>query len=83
MAAAQPCYTLTSTDSTWIVRQDVEGSLRGLVQRLLGMMLLVVGVSGGATANAPSVPEIGMGSAGSAIALVSGSLLVMRARRRK
>ena len=44
------------------------------------MMFLVIGVS--AVAMASPVPEIGVGSAGSAIALLSGVLLVMRGRKK-
>ena len=45
------------------------------------MMILVAGVSQVATA-ALLVPEIGVGSAGSAIALISGAMLVIRGRRK-
>jgi len=49
--------------------------------KLLGSVLLFIGVGGAAFATA--VPEINAASAGSAIALVSGALLVMRGRRKK
>ena len=52
------------------------------MNKALGMMLLLVGVSSFAMA-AISVPEIGVGYAGSAMALVSGALLVIRGRRKK
>jgi hypothetical protein len=48
--------------------------------KLLGMALLFVGVS--SLACAYTVPEIDAGSAGSAIALLSGALLIIRARRK-
>ena len=48
--------------------------------KVLGMALLVIGCAGTALA---SVPEIDPGSAVSALALVSGALLVIRGRRRK
>jgi len=48
--------------------------------KYLGMALLFVGVSGLALATA--VPEIDAGSAGSAIALLSGAVLLIRARRK-
>ena len=48
--------------------------------KLLGMMLLVVGMSG--TAIGAPVPEIDPGSGLSAVALLSGALLVIRGRRR-
>jgi hypothetical protein len=48
--------------------------------KLLGITLLFLGVSGAAMASA--VPEIDPGSAGSAVALLAGALLVIRARRK-
>jgi hypothetical protein len=50
------------------------------MSKLLGMMLLVAGTAHFAMATA--TPEIGVGSAGSALALVSGALLVIRGRRK-
>lgn len=50
-------------------------------QTVLGIMLLVAGATTVAMA-VPSAPEIPVGSAGSAIALVSGMLLVIRGRRK-
>ena len=52
------------------------------MRRVLGMMLLVVGASHFAM-GVSTVPEIGVGSAGSALALLSGALLVIRGRRKK
>ncbi len=52
---------------------------RNQMQKVLGMMLLIAGASQFAMA---TVPEIGVGSAGSAIALISGALLVIRGRRK-
>ena len=52
------------------------------MQKVFGMMLLVIGASTFAMATA-MVPEIGVGSAGSAVALLSGTLLVIRGRRKK
>ena len=49
-------------------------------QIVLGILLLVAGAS--TVAMASAVPEIPVGSAGSAIALVSGMLLLIRGRRR-
>ncbi len=51
------------------------------MQKVLGMMILVAGASQFAMA-ALAVPEIGVGSAGSAIALISGAMLVIRGRRK-
>jgi len=49
------------------------------MEKLLGMMFLLIGVSAVAMA---TVPEIGVGSAGSAIALLTGTLLVIRGRKK-
>jgi hypothetical protein len=49
--------------------------------KLLGMALMFVAVS--SFAYATSAPEIDPGSAGSALALLSGALLVIRGHRRK
>ncbi len=48
--------------------------------KLVGMILLVVGMSGVALAG---VPEIDPGSGVSALALLSGALLVIKSRRKK
>jgi len=48
--------------------------------KIIGAMLLLVGMGSAAFA---SVPEISPASAGSAIALISGAVLVMRGRRSK
>ena len=50
--------------------------------RFVGSMLLLVGMGSVAFASV-TVPEISPASAGSALALVSGALLVMRGRRKK
>ena len=50
------------------------------MQKIVGMMLLIAGASQFAMAS--PVPEIGIGSAGSAIALISGAMLVIRGRRK-
>jgi len=50
--------------------------------KLLGMMLLLIGVGSVASA-IPAAPEISPASAGSALALISGAVLVMRGRRKK
>ena len=51
------------------------------MQRILGMMLLVAGAS--VFAMGAIVPEISAGSAGSALALLAGTLLIVRGRRKK
>ena len=50
--------------------------------KILGMALVFAAVSGMALATAP-VPEIDPGSAGSAFALLTGALLVIRGRRKR
>ncbi len=51
------------------------------MRKLLGMALLLVGTAHFAI-GAPGVPEIGVGSDGSALALITGTLLVIRGRRK-
>ncbi len=52
------------------------------MQKLLGMLFLVAGASVCAMGAAPA-PEIDAASAGSAFALLTGTVLVIRARRKK
>ena len=55
-----------------------------MVRKLVGMALLLVGVSQFASAIIPQgVPEIDSATAVSALVLLSGGLLIIRARRRK
>jgi len=51
--------------------------------KVLGQVLLFIGVGSVAFGGAPPAPEISSASAGSAIALISGAVLVMRGRRKK
>ena len=51
--------------------------------KVLGIMLLFVGVAGLAMAQTAPAPEIDPGSAGTAVALLSGALLVARSRQKK
>jgi len=53
--------------------------------KLIGLMLLMIGSAGFALAGlvAAGVPEIDPTAAAGALALLSGGLLVIRARRRK
>ena len=57
--------------------------------RIFGTMLLLVGLAGFATATYPGVnplasaPEIDPGSATTALALVSGGMMVIHGRRKK
>ena len=50
------------------------------MRKALGMILLVIAVSAVASA---AVPEVDPTSAGSALALVAGGVLLLRARRKK
>jgi hypothetical protein len=70
-------YTLTKSEFG-LARSSIKG--RSLM-KLLGIALMFLGVA--SFAGATSVPEIDPGSAGSALALLSGALLVVRARRKK
>lgn len=49
--------------------------------KVIGMLTVFVGMAG--MLSATPVPEIDPGSAGSAIALLSGALLILKASRRK
>ena len=49
--------------------------------KLTGMFLLLAGMATFAFAS-PAAPEINAGSAGSALALLSGALLVLRSRKK-
>ena len=50
--------------------------------KYLGTALLFVGMASAALAQSSPVPEISAGSAASAIALLSGALLVLRGRKK-
>jgi hypothetical protein len=54
-----------------------------IVWKLLGLGLLLLGAASFALAGPVAAPEIDAASASSAIALLSGSLLVLRSRRKK
>jgi len=51
--------------------------------KVLGLVLLLVGMTGILAASVTPAPEIDPGSAGSAIALLSGALVVLKSRRAK
>ena len=51
--------------------------------KVIGMMLLLIGVSGAAMASTAPVPEIDASSAASALALISGALLMVRRSPKK
>lgn len=51
--------------------------------KLMGAMMLLMGMGTFASALNTSAPEISPVSAGTAIALISGAVLVMRGRRGK
>ena len=73
-------YTLTKTDGGfgWRTIHFLEANL----MKLLGMALMFVAFASFANAVIPA-PEVDPGSAGSALALLSGALLVIRSRRKK
>ena len=47
-----------------------------------GMLLIVVGIASFAVADITVAPEINAGSASSALALISGAILVIRGRKK-
>ena len=51
--------------------------------KFTGMVLLLMGLSGLVMGAAPDVPEISPASGLSALALLSGALLVIRGRRKR
>jgi hypothetical protein len=50
--------------------------------KIIGMVLLLVGLAGLAMADAVLTPEIDPSSATTALALLSGAVLVLRGRRK-
>ena len=53
------------------------------MQKVLGIALIVVGASSALMAGVAAVPEIDASTGASAIAIVAGGILVLRARRKK
>jgi len=53
------------------------------MSKLIGFSLLLIGAASFALAGTTAAPEIDGASAASAIVLLSGGLLVLRARRKK
>ncbi len=51
--------------------------------RLSGKILLFLGCAGSLFASIPTVPEIDGSTAASALALVAGSIMILRGRLRK
>ena len=51
--------------------------------KVAGIMLLMAGLAGVALADSVIAPEISAGSAGSALAVLTGAVLVIRGRRKK
>jgi hypothetical protein len=47
-----------------------------------GMLMILVGLSGFALADVVVAPEISVGSASSALALISGAILMIRGRKK-
>jgi len=53
------------------------------MQKVLGMALMMVGASSALMAGAIAVPEIDASTGASALAILAGGILVLRARRKK
>ena len=53
------------------------------MRRIIGSALLVMGAVGSALATGPFVPEIDAASAATAVSLVIGGLLIVRARAKR
>jgi hypothetical protein len=53
------------------------------MQKILGLALMIVGASSALMAGMISVPEIDASTGASALAILAGGVLVLRARRKK
>ncbi len=53
------------------------------MQKVLGLALIIVGASSALMAGASAVPEIDASTGASALAILAGGILVLRARRKK
>lgn len=53
------------------------------MQKVLGMVLLIVGTSAALMAGTVNVPEIDASTGVSAVAILAGGILVLRSRRKK
>lgn len=53
------------------------------MQKVLGLALMMVGASSALLAGIPTVPEIDASTGASALAILAGGILVLRARRKK
>jgi hypothetical protein len=53
------------------------------MRTIAGAILLLIGVSGVSLASVPNAPEIDAGAGVMALALLSGGLLILRARRKR
>ena len=53
------------------------------MQKVLGLALMMVGASSALMAGTINVPEIDASTGASALAIVAGGILVLRARRKK
>jgi len=54
-----------------------------MIMKFAGITLVLTGLSGAAMALQVSAPEVSPVSAGSAIALIAGAVLIMRGRRKQ
>ena len=71
----------TTISYATLTREYGNSLVGGYVKKLIGMFLLLIGASTLALADVVAAPEISPASAGSALALVSGALLIYRGRR--
>ena len=53
------------------------------MQKVLGLALIIVGASSALLAGGAAVPEIDASTGASALAILAGGILVLRARRKK
>jgi hypothetical protein len=53
------------------------------MMKIAGMMLLLAGLAGFATAESTLAPELSANAAGTALAVLSGAMLVIRGRKKK
>jgi len=74
--------TLSNTQEVLPLPKFTIGGPRKMMMKIAGMTLLCIGVSSVAF-GVSGVPEIDPASGGSALALLSGALLMIRSRRRR
>jgi hypothetical protein len=78
------CYIVELRRWFWLQSVAVAMWGTGMIRKVFGMALLLVGVSKFANACGPlTTPELDSATGVSALVLLSGALLIIRARRRK